>query len=274
MEQNIDWASVEAQISESEIESLRGDKEFIAFVKQQIKQRVKDTKVFYRTWKVWTSEATRGVEHTVPYFEDVKTPFVTCTGFMRHIFLAYGWLRYKPFTFVEPNTKVVKSDWWRIPFEKSDWWRIPLEGEGYKSYYSSAKSPCAQGIITTVRWLREQHEKSTRGGDDLRTIVIVREDLSRSQQIVQAGHALAELVYHAASDGHSTMEQWVEEDKTLIVLGAKDLQHLEDIHGYVKDRFEFRAFHEPDRGGEMTALAIYPGTAGDLDPHFASMRLA
>lgn len=110
--------------------------------------------------------------------------------------------------------------------------------------------------------------------DDLRTIVVVRKDLSRSQQIVQAGHALAELVYYAASDGHAPMERWVEQDKTLIVLGARDLQHLKDIHGYVKDRFEHRVFHEPDIGGEPTALAIYPGTAADLDPHFASMQLA
>lgn len=108
--------------------------------------------------------------------------------------------------------------------------------------------------------------------DDLRTIVIVRKDLSRSQQIVQAGHALAELV-HYYSDHHE-MGQWVELDKTLIVLGAKNLQHLKDIYGYVKDRFECRMFHEPDRDGEPTALAIYPGTAADLDPHFATMQLA
>lgn len=108
--------------------------------------------------------------------------------------------------------------------------------------------------------------------DDLRTIVVVRKDLSRSQQIVQAGHALAELVYF--NEGMDDMQKWVEQDKTLIVLGARNLQHLKDIQGYVEGRFDHRVFHEPDRDGEPTALAIYPGTAADLDPHFASMQLA
>lgn len=148
MEQNIDWASIEAQISDSEIATLRGDKEFIAFIKSQIKQRVYDTRLYRRTWKTWISEATRGVEHTVPYFKDVETPFVTGSGFMRHIFLAYGWLRFRPLSYVEPNAKTVKSEYWRIPLE------------GYRSFYSADKSPCAQGIIKTVQWLHEQYEKS------------------------------------------------------------------------------------------------------------------
>lgn len=146
MEQNIDWASIEAQISESEIEHLRGDKEFIAFVKKTIKERAAATS----TWNRYARARQSAYDRRVDLPEEPKADKAKWTdkGFMRHIFLAYGWLRYKPFSYVEPNSKVVKNDYWRIPLE------------GWKSYYSSSKSPDAKGIIAAVRWLHEQFEKS------------------------------------------------------------------------------------------------------------------
>lgn len=110
--------------------------------------------------------------------------------------------------------------------------------------------------------------------NELRAIVIVRKDLSRSQQTVQAGHALAELAFNAGSRQDAKFKDWVKNHKTLVVLGARDLKHLEDIHAYVENRFIHQMFHEPDIGGEATALAIFPGTSAELDPHFASMQLA
>lgn len=110
--------------------------------------------------------------------------------------------------------------------------------------------------------------------DNLRAIVVVRKDLSRSQQTVQAGHALAELAFNAGSRKDEKFKEWVKNHKTLIILGAKDAKHLEDIHSFVEERFIHHMFYEPDMNGEPTALAIYPGTAADLDPHFASMKLA
>lgn len=146
MEQNIDWASIESRVSDSEIETLRGDKEFIAFVKKTIKERSAATSAWRRYSRQKQSAYDRRVDP--PEAPKVNEALFTGREFMRHIFLAYGWLRYKPFTYVEPNSKVVKDDYWRIPLD------------GWKSYYTSGKSPCSEGIIATVRWLHEQYEKS------------------------------------------------------------------------------------------------------------------
>jgi peptidyl-tRNA hydrolase len=109
----------------------------------------------------------------------------------------------------------------------------------------------------------------------LRLYVIVRSDLSKSQQMVQAAHAVAELTFEAARRRDKKFEKWVKEDKTMVVLRAMDEGDLQAQH----DRIEAAGlihvmFHEPDRGGEATALAIYPGTADEMAEHFGVMQLA
>lgn len=78
--------------------------------------------------------------------------------------------------------------------------------------------------------------------------VIVRKDLSKSQQAVQAGHALAEYLLR----GPAT--EW--QNGTLIYLGVKGLTQLENL----KHKFEiydipYKEFREPDIGNEITAIA-------------------
>lgn len=159
MEQNFDWAVVEAQISECGIENLRGDRDFIAFVKTQIKQRISDTRAANKAWKLRTSEISRGVELTGPSFLEIRDLYkmATSSGLMRHIFLAYGWLRFKPLSSIEPNTKVTKHDYWRIPLITPP----PMQSHG--AYYSSSYSPCVNGIVRTVEWLHQQYEQAKAG---------------------------------------------------------------------------------------------------------------
>ena len=78
--------------------------------------------------------------------------------------------------------------------------------------------------------------------------VIVRKDLSTSQQAVQAGHALAEHLLHGP------FSRW--HNGTLVYLGVKGLKQLENI----KRKFEVegiphKEFREPDLNNEITAIA-------------------
>lgn len=109
----------------------------------------------------------------------------------------------------------------------------------------------------------------------LRAYAVVRGDLPKNQQTVQIAHAVAELSFNAGKRKDEKFEKWVKEDRTLIVLRARDECDLKAQH----DRIEAAGivhymFHEPDRNGEATALAIYPGTALEMDSYFEMMQLA
>jgi len=82
----------------------------------------------------------------------------------------------------------------------------------------------------------------------MKLYVIVRKDLSISQQAVQAGHALAAYLL----DG--LFCRW--KNETLIYLGVKGLRQLNNL----KNKLEFFGvpyveFHEPDLNNEVTAIA-------------------
>ena len=83
---------------------------------------------------------------------------------------------------------------------------------------------------------------------DEKLFVIVRRDLTPSQQAVQAGHAIAEyLRFHKKT-------KW--KNGTLIYLGVKN---LEEIHKWVfrlsLEGAPYQYFSEPDLCDEITAIA-------------------
>ena len=79
--------------------------------------------------------------------------------------------------------------------------------------------------------------------------VLVRQDLSKSQQAVQAGHAVARyLLYHPNSN-------WL--NGTLVYLRVSDLEELGHWCQKLKDfGIGFSVFTEPDLDYEITALAV------------------
>lgn len=82
----------------------------------------------------------------------------------------------------------------------------------------------------------------------MKMYVLTRLDLSKSQQAVQAGHAVAELLLRGQPKG------W--DNGTLVYLGVPDLESLERW----KQKLEFKEkphseFREPDIGNEITAIA-------------------
>ena len=85
----------------------------------------------------------------------------------------------------------------------------------------------------------------------LKMYVLVRNDLSRSQQAVQAGHALAEYLQCKPDT------QW--NNGTLVYLKVRNEQDL--LHWY--NNLDCIGFREPDRGNELTALA-YPSTGEEF----------
>ena len=78
--------------------------------------------------------------------------------------------------------------------------------------------------------------------------VLVRKDLSRSQQAVQAGHVVAEYLLR----GPKTL--WG--NGTLVYLGVRDENDLKWWYQQIFDAgFPVVAFYEPDRNYEATAIA-------------------
>ena len=153
MESYFDWAKVEAQIPTDGIEHLRGDKEFIAFVKEDIKQRSANTSVYRRKHREWFSKMDRGLEAGEPPYRDGKTPHPTSKCLMRHIFLAYGWLRYKPLSKVEPNTKEFKTD---QPLYVPS---LDAADPTWKSYFRSYDAmPSPTGIAKVIEWYEARYE--------------------------------------------------------------------------------------------------------------------
>jgi hypothetical protein len=81
--------------------------------------------------------------------------------------------------------------------------------------------------------------------------VLTRKDLSKSQQAVQAGHAVAEYLLRGPSTS------W--DNGTLVYLGVKDEKELL-FWGKVLDKHsDVIMFREPDRDNEVTALATVSG---------------
>lgn len=88
----------------------------------------------------------------------------------------------------------------------------------------------------------------------MKLYIVVRADLSKSQQAVQAGHALAEmLLWQAANKIH---RHWG--NGTLVYLKVRDLQSLEQLKASLDNYQQYPvSFYEPDISNEMTAFAVY-----------------
>jgi len=85
--------------------------------------------------------------------------------------------------------------------------------------------------------------------------LVVRRDLSDAQQAVQAAHALRQFVAE-----HPTIdEEWFRTSNTLAFLSVQDETALGVLLGRAVERgIPVAAFREPDRGDELTAIALGP----------------
>ncbi len=77
--------------------------------------------------------------------------------------------------------------------------------------------------------------------------IITRKDLTKSQQAVQAGHALAEFLLKNKTD-------WA--NGTLVYLSVPNIDILKHLTLKLKqDNISYTKFVEPDFGNELTAIA-------------------
>jgi hypothetical protein len=95
--------------------------------------------------------------------------------------------------------------------------------------------------------------------------LIVREDLSLAQQVVQASHAAVEAARHLIPPDLIHPH--------IIVCAAGDEPALwRQLHRLQRHGVRFRAFFEPDRGNELTAVATEP-VFGQTRRLFRNLRL-
>jgi peptidyl-tRNA hydrolase len=97
----------------------------------------------------------------------------------------------------------------------------------------------------------------------LKIYVLVRRDLSASQRVVQACHAVVDLVCKHRED--PSVRNWADRDKTLVVLSVRDERELIRWRQKLFDaRIPIAAFVEPDMNLELTAIAVHPETDPNL----------
>lgn len=84
----------------------------------------------------------------------------------------------------------------------------------------------------------------------IRSYIIVRKDLTPSQQAVQAAHAAQEVGFRS---------DLPESPVHLVLLGVKDAQEFSQIiRKLSKAKIQFELFYEPDDDMGHTALCTYP----------------
>jgi hypothetical protein len=87
--------------------------------------------------------------------------------------------------------------------------------------------------------------------------VVTRADLPPAQQAVQGMHAA--LAFAVAYP--ETIRAWHNSSQVLVLLSAADKAALEQLHYDLPLWLDVWEFHEPDRDGELTAIAVEPAGA-------------
>lgn len=94
--------------------------------------------------------------------------------------------------------------------------------------------------------------------------VIVRNDISKSYQAAQGGHALAQM----ALDNPEAFKAW--SNGTIVYLKA-DYDFLSEgiSYGHLNDLgLVYANWHEPDMGDQLTAISVYGVSAEDYFKDF------
>lgn len=90
----------------------------------------------------------------------------------------------------------------------------------------------------------------------MKMYILVRKDLSQSQQAVQACHAAAQLVYHFHN--HPQVQEWAEKHQTMVILGVEDEEDLKIYANAAEHNKQLTTvFYEPDISS-YTAMATIP----------------
>lgn len=100
--------------------------------------------------------------------------------------------------------------------------------------------------------------------------IFVRQDLGHPQQVVQACHAVAEVVFRERDC--PSVRRWHERHRTMVVCGVPDERRL--VHAFHRlvneDKVRAYAFHDTfsSEFSEMTAFACHPDTPSPVFKRF------
>ena len=86
--------------------------------------------------------------------------------------------------------------------------------------------------------------------------MITRSDIPPGSQASQATHAAIEFCF----EHHDIAKKWNIRSNYLVMLSAKNEEHLEEIIEKANERgIKFSIFREPDLGNTITSIAMEPG---------------
>jgi peptidyl-tRNA hydrolase len=98
--------------------------------------------------------------------------------------------------------------------------------------------------------------------------VLVRGDLSKSQQAVQATHAVAEFMLYdnrIPCRCGQCEDQLLWKNETIVLLKVRNLEQLQEWSSKIKSTTNsYNEFYEPDIGNQQTAIAAWGLTLESL----------
>ncbi len=113
--------------------------------------------------------------------------------------------------------------------------------------------------------MNSSEQMTSADGENARLYLFVRRDLPWSTRVVQAAHAASMLTYHSTPAARAGWDPQF--GPPFVVYGVPDEAEL--VTWCARLGVQALPYYEPDRAGEMTALAFY----GAGREEFKSMRL-
>lgn len=97
----------------------------------------------------------------------------------------------------------------------------------------------------------------------LKVYVLTRRDLTKPQQVVQTAHSVAGMVGNYISD--KQVQNWLDFDKTLVILGVEDEKELEVWENKLKEaNLRFYTFTESYYNNSKTSICVEPVEDGKM----------
>lgn len=91
--------------------------------------------------------------------------------------------------------------------------------------------------------------------DNAKLYLVVRGDLPRGAQAVQAAHALTDFF----QEYPGIVQEWYTTSNHLCLLSVENEQRLQDLYDQALEGYvQAASFYEPDLNDELTAIALAP----------------
>lgn len=100
------------------LKHLIKNRQLIKIIKEDIKARAAATALYSKQWRQYHQAMRAFISGKAPMQEFPagwdSNPNITNPALMRHIYLAYTWLRGKPFWATEPNTRQPRNEYFKF----------------------------------------------------------------------------------------------------------------------------------------------------------------